>query len=157
VARCPATYEAWLNTNTWEALKSQKTLRAAGSNEKVTVHSGAIAWNPWRQRWVTVFVQSNGKSSMLGEIWYAEADAPMGPWGPAVKILSHDNYTFYNPTIHPEFVAGESPILIFEGTYTAEFANRPQVTPKYNYNQILYRLDLDDPRLLPTHQNSVKH
>ena len=26
------------------------------------------------------------------------------------------------------------------------------MTPRYNYNQILYRLDLDDPRLLPARQ-----
>ena len=152
LARCPATFEAWQNTNTWEAVKMQKTLRAAGSGKNVDVHSGAIAWNPWRQRWVTVFVEAKGSPSFLGEVWYAEADAPTGPWGPAVKILSHDNYTFYNPTIHPEFTPEKSPALIFEGTYTAEFANRSQITPRYNYNQILYRLDLDDPRLSPAHE-----
>ena len=115
----------------------QKTLREAGSGERVDVHGGAIAWNPWRKRWVTIFVQAKGTSSNLGEIWYAEADAPTGPWGPAVKVLSHDNYSFYNPTIHPEFTTESSPVLVFEGTYTAEFANRPQITPKHNYNQIL--------------------
>ncbi len=152
LARCPATYEAWQNTNTWERSKMQKTLRAANNGEKVAVHAGSIAWNAWRHRWVSVFVQAGGKPSALGEIWYAEADSPTGPWGLAVKILSHDNYSFYNPTLHPEFVPEDSRMLIFEGTYTAEFANRPQVTPRYNYNQILYRLDLDDPRLIPAHE-----
>ena len=66
-----------------------------------------------------------------------------------MKILSHENYTFYNPRIHPEFTAADSPALIFEGTFTAEFADKPQVTPRFNYNQILYRLDLDDPALAP--------
>ncbi len=152
LARCPATFEAWQNTNTWERLKMQKTLRAATNGETVAVHAGSIAWNAWRHRWVSVFVQAGGKPSALGEIWYAEADSPTGPWGPAVKILSHDNYSFYNPTLHPDFVPEDSRMLIFEGTYTAEFANRPQVTPRYNYNQILYRLDLDDPRLIPAHE-----
>ena len=73
--------------------------------------------------------------------------------GKAVKILTHQNYTFYNPRIHPEFTAEDSPILIFEGTYTEEFANHPEPTPRYNYNQILYRLDLDDFRLAPTHRD----
>ncbi len=150
--RCPATFEAWQNTNTWERLAPPKTLRAAGTNESVSPHSGSMAWNPWRKRWVTVFVEVGGKPSYLGEVWYAEADAPTGPWGPAVKILSHDNYTFYNPSLHPEFTAENSPVLIFEGTYSAEFANHPPMTPRYNYNQILYRLDLDDPRLLPAQQ-----
>jgi hypothetical protein len=115
-----------------------------------SAQSGSVVWNPWRKRWVTVFVEIYGKPSLLGELWYAEADAPTGPWGKAVKILSHDNYSFYNPRLHPEFTSADSPILIFEGTYTAAFADRPPPTPRYDYNQILYRLDLDDPRLQST-------
>ena len=112
-------------------------------------HSGSIAWNLWRKRWVTVFMQWFGKPSAFGELWYAEADNPTGPWGPAVKILSHNNYTFYNPRIHPEFTPNDSPVLLFEGTYTQQFADRPHPTARYDYNQILYRLDLDDERLQP--------
>jgi hypothetical protein len=147
--RCPATFEAWQDAATWEVLKPQESVISAADGKPVKPHSGHIAWNPWRKRWVTVFMQSFGKPSALGELWYAEAHAPIGPWGKAVKILTHDNYTFYNPRLHPEFTAGDSPILIFEGTYTAEFADRPQPTPRYNYNQMLYRLDLDDPALAP--------
>ena len=94
-------------------------------------------------------MENLGKPSAFGELWYAEAGAPAGPWGKAVKVLSHDNYTFYNPRLHPEFTPDGSPILIFEGTYTAEFANKPEPTPRYNYNQMIYRLDLDDPALAP--------
>ena len=149
VLRCPATFEAWQDAATWEVLKPQESLHASDDGPAVKPHSGSIAWNPFRKRWVTVFMQAFGKPSVFGEIWYAEADAPTGPWGTAVKILTHDNYTFYNPRLHPEFTAPDSPILIFEGTYTAEFADRPPPTPRYNYNQMLYRLDLDDPALAP--------
>ena len=145
--RCPATFEAWQDSSTWEVLKPQESLVSAGDGKPVKPHSGSIAWNPWRKRWVTVFMQAFGKPSVFGELWYAEADAPTGPWGKAVKVLSHDNYTFYNPRLHPEFTPADSPILIFEGTYTATFADRPHPTPRYDYNQVLYRLDLDDPRL----------
>lgn len=92
----------------------------------------------------------------LGEVWYAEADAPTGPWGPAVKILSHDNYSFYNVRLHADFTDSTSPVMLFEGTYTAMFADRPQPTPRYDYNQILYRLDLDDSQLAPTHTRDEK-
>ena len=92
--------------------------------------------------------------SAFGEVWYAEADSPYGPWGPAVKVLSHENYTFYNPRLHPEFTPADSPILLFEGTYTQTFANRPEPTPRYDYNQILYRLDLDDPKLAPAQEDT---
>ena len=40
-----------------------------------------------------------------------------------------------------------SPTLIFEGTFTREFADRPPAVPRYDYNQVMYRLDLDEPGL----------
>ena len=147
--RCPATFEAWQDSTTWEPLKPQKTLASAIDGKSVQPQSGSVAWNPWRKHWVTVFVEKFGQPSFLGEVWYAEADSPTGPWGRAVKILSHENYSFYNPCIHPGFTPDNSPILIFEGTYSQTFADRPQPTPRYDYNQILYRLDLDDARLRP--------
>jgi len=150
--RCRATFEAWQDAEKWEMFTPQPSLRAATGGKAVKPHSGSIAWNAWRQRWVTVFVESFGEPSVFGELWYAEADAPVGPWGPAVKILTHDNYTFYNPRLHPELTPADSPILLFEGTYTAEFANRAHPTPRYNYNQMLYRLDLDDAALAPAQQ-----
>lgn len=145
--RCPATFEAWQDAATWEALRPQEGVPAAGGGAEVKPHTGSIAWNPWRKRWVTVFMQQLGRPSALGELWYAEADAPTGPWGPAVKVLSHDNYTFYNPRLHPEFTPEGSPVLFFEGTYTIQFTNNQQPTPRYDYNQVLYRLDLDAPEL----------
>lgn len=147
--RCPATFEAWQDASTWETLKPQETLRSAAGGAPVKPHSGSIAWNPFRKRWVTVFMEAFGKPSAFGELWYAEADEPAGPWGPAIKVLTHDNYTFYNPRLHPEFTPDGSPILIFEGSYTKDFADRPPPTPRYEYTQMIYRLDLDDPALQP--------
>ena len=93
---------------------------------------------------MTIFTQLHGQKSYLGEIWYAEADSPLGPWGPAIQVASHPNYSFYNPLLHPELTPPESPVLLFEGTYTEKFANRPTPTPRHDYNQVLYRLDLDE-------------
>jgi hypothetical protein len=145
--RCPARFEAWQDPKTWEVLEPRAVLKAAGNGQEVKPHSGSIAWNAYRRRWVTVFMEKFGKPSAFGELWYAEAKLPNGPWGPAVKVLSHENYTFYNPVLHPEFTAEDSPVLLFEGTYTMQFADRPVPTARYDYNQILYRLDLDDPVL----------
>lgn len=147
--RCAATFEAWQDPAQWETMTPQERLVSAADGSQVKPHSGSIAWNANRKRWVTVFEQSFGKPSTFGELWYAEAKAPTGAWGKAVKVLSHQNYTFYNPRLHPEFTPADSPILLFEGTYTMTFADRPPPTPRYEYNQILYRLDLDDPRLGP--------
>ena len=150
--RCPATFEAWQDPAAWEPLVPQEALASAADGTPVKPHSGSIAWNAYRRRWVTVFMQHFGKPSAFGELWYAEADAPAGPWGKAVKVLSHDNYTFYNPRLHPELTPAESPVLFFEGSYTVQFADRPAPTPRYDYTQILYRLDLDDAALAPSRQ-----
>ena len=145
--RLPATFEAWQDRSQWEKLTPQPKVASADDRSEVEPHSGSIAWNEHRSRWVTVFMEKFGEPSAFGTLWYAEADAPTGPWGPAVKILSHDNYTFYNPRLHPEFTPEGSPVLLFEGTYTATFADDPEPTPRYDYNQVLYRLDLDDAAL----------
>ncbi|HZE96632.1 MAG TPA: hypothetical protein VE981_06385 [Planctomycetota bacterium] len=149
--RCPATFEAWQDIDAWELLKPQETLKSAADGKAVIPHSGSITWNAFRKRWVTVFMERFGKPSVFGELWYAEADAATGPWGPAVKVLTHENYTFYNPRLHPEFTPAGSPLLIFEGSYTKDFAEKPHPTPRYEYTQMIYRLDLDDPALKPAH------
>jgi len=141
--KMPATYEAWLDPEQWEVIKPQEKLESADGG-KVKPHSGSIAWNDYRKKWVTIFVEYFGKPSPLGEVWYAESDSPMGPWGTAVKVLSHQDYTFYNPRIHPTLTPEGSHILLFEGTYTELFSRAKKSTPRYDYNQILYRLDLDE-------------
>ncbi len=152
--RLPATFEAWQDASQWQELAPQRTLLSADDKTTIEPHSGSIAWNDYRQRWVTVFVQKFGQASALGTVWYAEADSPTGPWGPAVEILSHENYTFYNPRLHAEATSADDRVLLFEGTYTATFADHAEPTPRYNYNQILYRLDLDDPVLKRAQQSS---
>jgi hypothetical protein len=142
--KCPPTFEDWQNPETWQQLRPQATVPTTDGKEQITPHRGSIAWNEFRKKWVAVFTQLGGKSSHLGEIWFAEADQPTGPWKGAVKVVTHNNYTFYNPRLHPELTPADSPILLFEGTYTQTFADRPPATPRYDYNQILYRLDLNE-------------
>ena len=86
-------------------------------------------------------------SSFLGEVWYAEADTPLGPWVYARKIVTHDDYSFYNPKQHPIFDQDGGRIIFFEGTYTTTFSGNKDPTPRYDYNQVMYQLDLADPRL----------
>lgn len=151
--KCPATFEAWQEPERWQVIEPPASLKDSGSERSVKSHSGSIAWNEFRQRWVTIFMESFGKPSAFGELWYAEATSPFGPWGTAVKVLSHDHYTFYNPRIHPEFTSGNSSHLFFEGTYTIQFSDGKQPTPRYDYNQVLYRLDLDDAGLVGARVN----
>ena len=86
-------------------------------------------------------------SSMLGEVWYLESPTLIGPWNDARKIITHDNYSFYNVVQHPFFDQDGGRLIYLEGTYTRSFTNNPIATPRYDYNQVMYRLDLSDPRL----------
>jgi len=110
-------------------------------------HGGCVHWNAYRHKWIAIFTRLHGKDSELGEIYYSEADAPTGPFRKAVKIFTHNQYTFYNPVQHAFLDQDGGRKIYIEGTYTAEFSGNPSPTPRYNYNQILYRLDLADPRL----------
>jgi hypothetical protein len=121
-------------------------LRDRNSGKPVLAHGGSVYWNDYRKKWIMIAVQSFG-SSFLGEVWYAEAPAPEGPWRDAVKIVTHDRYSFYNPKQHPMFDKQGGRIIFFEGTYTHTFSGNPDRTPRYDYNQIMYKLDLGDPRL----------
>ncbi len=116
------------------------------SGDALRAHGGSLAWNEYRQRWVMIVLEAWG-TTLLGEIWYAEAETPVGPWSNAVKIVTHDNYSFYNPKQHPYFDQDDGRFIYFEGTYTHTFTNNPDQTPRYDYNQIMYRLDLADERL----------
>ena len=119
----------------------------AASGRRVRLHAGSVNWNAYRRRWVMIAVEIGGESSHLGEVWYCEADAPQGPWRQAVKVATHERYSFYNPRQQPMFDEEGGRLIYFEGTYTRTFSGDSAPTPRYEYNQIMYRLDLSDPRL----------
>ncbi len=124
----------------WYRLRSE-------SGERVRLAMGTVCWNAHRKKWISVAHQHGGKSSFLGEVWYAEAEQPWGPFERGVKIVTHDKYTFYNVVQHPDFDQEGGRKIYFEGTYTIQFSGATAATPRYDYNQIMYRLDVDDPRL----------
>jgi hypothetical protein len=107
-------------------------------------NNNGIAPNDYTQRFTGVFLQSWG-DSFLGEIWFANADTPVGPWVYSQKIVSHDDYTFYNPRVHPYLSGDGGRTLLFEGTYTS-WLSSAEPTSRYDYNQVMYALDLEDDR-----------
>lgn len=143
-----ARYEAWRAPDQWRSLEVIGELRTSNW-ESVRPHRGTIGWHPKREKWVTIFCQEGGDASYLGELWYAEADQPSGPWERLNKVVSHSRYTFYNPCLHLEWCDTEpgkdgQGVLLFEATYTSTFSKTESPTPRYDYNQVLYRLDLAD-------------
>ncbi|HET6406415.1 MAG TPA: hypothetical protein VFG14_00930 [Chthoniobacteraceae bacterium] len=117
---------------------------------RVQLHSGSVRWNAHRQRWILIAVEfayvDKDSPSPLGEVWYSEAAKPEGPFTKAVRVVTHNKQTFYNPVHHWFFDEQGGRVIYFEGTYTNSFVGSPP-TPLYEYNQVMYRLDLDTPRL----------
>jgi hypothetical protein len=121
-------------------------LRDVETDKPLLGHSGTVSWNTYRGRWVLIAQEAFG-TSFCGEVWYAEAPALIGPWGRARKIITHDDYSFYNVAHHPFFDQEGGRLIYLEGTYTMTFSGTKVPTPRYDYNQIMYRLDLSDERL----------
>jgi len=143
----PAEQARLVKAGLMKASEGPLQLQDVDTGKPVLAHSGSVNWNPYRRRWIMIAVESAG-TSPLGEVWFAEAETPVGPWVYARKIVTHDQYSFYNPKQHPQFDKDKGRIIFFEGTYTAMFSGNKTPTPRYDYNQIMYKLDLGDPRLV---------
>jgi hypothetical protein len=113
----------------------------------VTLAAGTVCWNNFLKKWILIAHESLGHPSRLGEVWLTTSDHPWGPFRKGVKIATHEIYTFYNVVQHPQFDQAGGRIVYFEGTYTNSFSYSDQTTPRYDYNQMMYRVDLGDPRL----------
>ena len=107
----------------------------------------AVTPNGHRGRYVRIVQQSWGATSLIGELWYGEADTPVGPWLYSTQVITHNDYSFYNPRIHPYLSQDGESQLFFEGTYTSWLSSSAP-TPRYDYNQVMYRLDLDRPEVI---------
>ena len=125
-------------------LKPEESLwqmRDFDSDQLIEARMGTVFWNEYRQRWVGIF-QRPGNA-----VYFAEADTPVGPWVYAKKVAEFERYTFYWPGQLPYFDQRGGRTIYFAGSYTAAFSSAPFRTPRYDYNVLMYRLALDDPRL----------
>lgn len=140
----------WIDSGTLDPRHARFLPAAAdGAGRRIELHSGTVRWNPHRRRWILVAGEIGGSSALLADTWYAESDAPTGPFATAVRIATHGRMSFYNVCHHAFLDADDGRTIHFEGTYSATFAGEVEPTPRADYNQLLYRLDLDDPALGP--------
>jgi len=107
----------------------------------VSLNPSSVFWNNFRKHWVMIAYE------FTGGVWFLEGDTPTGPWVYGKKIVEHDRYDFYNVGQHPLFDQENGRLIYFEGTYTTGFSGNKNPTPLYDYNQMMYRLALDDRRL----------
>jgi hypothetical protein len=134
-----------------EREESPFRLQDADGGKPILLSNCSCFWNDYRKKYVMIASEVQG-ATVLGEVWYSESDRPEGPWISARKIITHANkkgdaHDFYNPTQHPFFDREGGRVIYLEGSYVNTFSGNPHPTPYYEYNQIMYRLDLSDPRL----------
>jgi hypothetical protein len=124
--------------NDWNAIQDQTKWEKRDG--QIPARASSVAWNEYRKRFILL-------SENFGEVFYSESERPEGPYTSPVRIVQHNDYNFYNVAHHPFLNQEGGRVIYFEGTYTDSFSKAKAKTPRYNYNQILYRLRLDDPRL----------
>lgn len=137
----------WLRVpNDWNALKDPERWESREFQAPADAkRPSSVTWNEFRKRWILLMED-------VGDVWYSEAKHPEGPYGPSVRIVQHDKYNFYNVAQHAFFNQEKGRVIYFEGTYTDSFSDATEKTPRYNYNQVMYRLSVDDPRLKDAQQ-----
>lgn len=146
--RVPARWRDVIDLTHYERLPVRESAIAdIATGRTLKLRSTSIQWNAFRRRWIMLAQQVDGETSKLGEIWYLEADTPRGPWTWARHIVTHDRYAFYEVVHHPAFDHQGGRLIYFSGTYSDFLSSPKNVTPRYDYNLIMYRLDLADPGL----------
>jgi len=114
------------------------------TGREIVAHTnGALDPSPYSGRYVRLFAPRFS----LGETWIAISDTPMGPWVVARRLLGHEDYTFYNPRQHPALATDRGRRIYFDGTYVTSFSGNDDPTPRYDYNQVMYAVYLDDAAL----------
>lgn len=145
--------QRWLKAGLIQREEARLLPHDAENPERVVLmHSGTVHWNAFRNRWVMIAIEQawdKSSPSFLGEVFYSEADSPQGPFTKAIRIATHPGQSFYNPCHHPFFDQDGGRTICFEGTYCNTFTQSP-ATPRYNYNQLMYRLQLDSERITST-------
>ncbi len=116
--------------------------RHATTGAWVQLHRGSVRWNPYLKKYILIANQIGG-SSMLGEVFYGESEKPEGPWPKVIKIASHQRMSFYNPVQRAFWDEQGGRVIYFEGTYVTTFSGHEHPMPRYDYNQLLSRLDLE--------------
>ncbi len=114
------------------------------SRQSIVLHSGSVQWNAFRKRWI-MLASASLASSDAGDVWYAEAAAVSGPWGKVLRIVSHGAARFEAPCHHAFFDQKNGQLIYFEGGFASAVGG--DRVPRYDRNQLMYRLDLADERL----------
>lgn len=107
------------------------------TRKPVPVLDASIEWNPHHHCYIMI------AASVDGDIWMAESTQIEGPWQRAIRIVNAEPGMCTKPVQHPFMNQEGGRIIWFETALLDTNA------PRYDGNELMHRLDLDDPRLKP--------
>jgi len=113
-------------------------LTDASNDKDVLLHSGSIRYSAYRKAWLLIGADEKG------DVWFAQSAHVDGPWQSAVQIAMHGGKAFDEVMQLDALDTKDGRLVHFLGTITDESL------PRYRGTQVMYRIDLDEPRLKPT-------
>lgn len=136
--------------------KARSLLRVTdvADGRSVLVNGGTVRWNAWRKRWVMIASGTAGEAVAPSALWYAESLHARGPWKHAVRIADDSSHAL-EQACHHEFFDQDGGRLIYFEALLAPAAG-VGATPRYDGNQMMFRLDLGDRRLEPARTASAE-
>jgi hypothetical protein len=124
---------------------------------ELALAGGSVHWNAYRSKYVAIVgakllsaattgagSPSPSPPSVDGEIYYAEGDTLTSGWSNATLVITHaeSGYSCYNPFHIPQLDANGGARIFITCTMTNSFSRNAHKEPKYDYNNMVFALDL---------------
>jgi len=99
---------------------------ASAPADRVALHRGSVRWNAYR-KCLGAARRADRRQAVPagGRCGTPRRTPPRGPFARAVKVLTHDRQSFYNPVHHDFLDRDGGRVIHFEGTYTNDFSGNP--------------------------------
>ncbi|NNM84689.1 MAG: hypothetical protein HKL96_02890 [Phycisphaerales bacterium] len=144
-APTPRQLSAWITQGLLAPRDNPFVLRDIVTDKPLVPQEASIHWNSYRKAWVMIF---NPGISGFGDTYLAFADTPLGPWGYAVRVVHFTEQSFYNPSQDWFFDQHGGRNIYFEATLSSWLGSRKVKIPRYDYNQLMYRINLASHRTI---------
>ena len=144
-APTPRRISTWITQGLLRPGDNPFMLRDIATGKPLVPQEASIHWNNYRKAWVMIF---NPGISGFGDTYLAFADTPLGPWGYAVRVVHFTRQSFYNPSQDWFFDQHGGRDIYFEATLSSWLGSSKVKIPRYDYNQLMYRINLASHRTI---------
>ncbi len=126
------------------ALQDADTGKGGGGRSPPT--EGRFTGTNTSSRWVMI-VSEIGGTSFLGEVWLGHGRLTTAALGLRPQGRHPRQLHVLQPQATSRCWTRRGKRIFFEAAYTHTFSDNKDATPRYDYNQVMYQLDLSIPEL----------